>query len=126
MPMSLQEISDRLEIQDLLAAYSHAIDGRDWDALDDIFTALDEDTTKPVDNPVARVMRDGRAIVLTTTLDPAALEEQITERTVSRLVEMCGDPLMLCGTDRRIALPDPFPDEEPLPYGAPRARPLAS
>jgi ketosteroid isomerase-like protein len=36
--LSLQEISDRLEIQDLLARYSHAIDRRDWDALDQIFT----------------------------------------------------------------------------------------
>jgi len=36
--LSLQEISDRLEIQDLLARYSHAIDERDWDALDHIFT----------------------------------------------------------------------------------------
>jgi hypothetical protein len=38
MTMSLQEISDRLEIQDLLVAYSHAIDTQDWDALDDVFT----------------------------------------------------------------------------------------
>ncbi|MCP5395238.1 MAG: nuclear transport factor 2 family protein [Sphingomonadaceae bacterium] len=37
--MSLQEISDRLEIQDLFARYSFAIDERDWDALDDIFTS---------------------------------------------------------------------------------------
>jgi ketosteroid isomerase-like protein len=36
--LSLQEISDRLEIQDLLARYSHAIDRRDWNALDGIFT----------------------------------------------------------------------------------------
>lgn len=36
--MSLQEMSDRLEIDDLLARYSFAIDERDWDALDDIFT----------------------------------------------------------------------------------------
>jgi hypothetical protein len=36
--LSLQEISDRLEIQDLLARYSHAIDRRDWAALDGIFT----------------------------------------------------------------------------------------
>ena len=36
--MSLQEISDRLEIQDLLACYSFAIDERDWDALDRVFT----------------------------------------------------------------------------------------
>lgn len=36
--LSLQEMSDRLEIQDLFARYSHAIDARDWDALDAIFT----------------------------------------------------------------------------------------
>lgn len=36
--LSLQEISDRLEIQDLLARYSHAIDRRDWDRLDQVFT----------------------------------------------------------------------------------------
>ena len=38
MPKSLQELSDRLEIQDLQAAYSHAIDTRDFDALDRVFT----------------------------------------------------------------------------------------
>jgi hypothetical protein len=38
MTLSIEEISDRLEIQDLLATYSHAIDSRDWDALDDVFT----------------------------------------------------------------------------------------
>lgn len=37
--MDLSEISDRLEIQDLFARYSFAIDDRDWDALDHIFTA---------------------------------------------------------------------------------------
>lgn len=36
--MALQEMSDRLEIQELLNRYSHAVDDRDWDALDDIFT----------------------------------------------------------------------------------------
>jgi len=38
MTMSMQEISDRLEIQDLMVRYSYAIDNRDWDALDDVFT----------------------------------------------------------------------------------------
>ena len=37
--MSLQEISDRLEIQDLLARYSNAIDTMQWDQLDELFTA---------------------------------------------------------------------------------------
>lgn len=36
--MSLQEISDRLEIQDLFARYTYAIDERNWDGLDEVFT----------------------------------------------------------------------------------------
>src|SRR5581483_2379592 len=39
MPLSLAEVSDRIEINDLLVAYSHAVDFRDWDGLDDVFTA---------------------------------------------------------------------------------------
>jgi ketosteroid isomerase-like protein len=39
MTMSLQEVSDRLEIQDLITRYSYALDSRDYDALDDLFTA---------------------------------------------------------------------------------------
>jgi len=37
--LAMQEMSDRLEIQDLLASYCEAIDSRDWEALDDIFTS---------------------------------------------------------------------------------------
>ena len=36
--LPLQEISDRIEIDDLFARYCHAIDERDWDALDQVFT----------------------------------------------------------------------------------------
>ena len=36
--LSAQEMSDRLEIQDLLVRYCDAIDSGDFDALDDIFT----------------------------------------------------------------------------------------
>lgn len=38
MTMTLQEISDRLEIQELFVDYSQAIDRRNWDALDAVFT----------------------------------------------------------------------------------------
>jgi DNA replication protein DnaC len=69
---------------------------------------------------------DGRAMVLTTNLEPDDLREQIGKRTVSRLVEMCGDPLILDGNDERVSMRPVFADDEPLPYGAPRARPLAS
>ncbi len=42
-----------------------------------------------------------RSMVVTTNLDQLALEEQIGPRTVSRLVEICGDPLPLFGEDLR-------------------------
>jgi ketosteroid isomerase-like protein len=37
--LTTQQISDRLEIQDLIARYSYALDRRDYDALDELFTA---------------------------------------------------------------------------------------
>lgn len=45
-----------------------------------------------------------QAILVTTNLDEAALIEQIGHRTVSRLVEMCGDCMVpMHGEDRRIS-----------------------
>ena len=38
-PNSLAAIADRLAIQDLLTRYCRAIDTRDWDLLDTVFTA---------------------------------------------------------------------------------------
>jgi DNA replication protein DnaC len=46
---------------------------------------------------------DERSMVITTNLDHTKLGEQVSERTVSRLTEMC-DVLLLSGEDRRIAL----------------------
>jgi DNA replication protein DnaC len=43
-----------------------------------------------------------RSILVTTNLDQQQLEEQIGSRTVSRLVEICGDPLPLFGPDHRV------------------------
>ena len=38
MTLSLEEMSDRIEIHDLLVRYSHCIDTRDWKGLDAVFT----------------------------------------------------------------------------------------
>jgi DNA replication protein DnaC len=43
-----------------------------------------------------------RALVVTTNLEEHDLEDQIGGRVVSRLVEMCGDPLPLFDDDRRM------------------------
>ena len=42
-----------------------------------------------------------RSLVITTNLDPDQLAEQIGHRTVSRIIEICGDPLPLFGADHR-------------------------
>jgi DNA replication protein DnaC len=46
---------------------------------------------------------DQRSVMVTTNLGLEELERQIGARTVSRLVEICGDPLPLYGPDKRIA-----------------------
>jgi DNA replication protein DnaC len=42
-----------------------------------------------------------RAIVATTNLQSEALSERLGDRTVSRLVEICRDPIILAGDDKR-------------------------
>lgn len=36
--LNLQELSDRVEIEQLIVRYSNAIDQRNWDGLDEVFT----------------------------------------------------------------------------------------
>jgi len=46
--------------------------------------------------------QDQRSIVVTTNLGLDELREQVGWRTVSRLVEICGDPIPIMGRDLRI------------------------
>ncbi|MET0269986.1 MAG: nuclear transport factor 2 family protein, partial [Sphingomonas sp.] len=58
--MPLQEMSDRLEIQDLFARYTYAIDDRDYDALDTVFTpdaVIDYSETGGAKGSVAEIKR---------------------------------------------------------------------
>ena len=55
---SLQELSDRLAIQDLITAYSYAIDFRNFDELDELFTSdatLDFTATGGVSGQLAEI-----------------------------------------------------------------------
>ena len=38
MALNLQQLSDRIEIEDLLDRYTQAIDAKDWDLLDTVFS----------------------------------------------------------------------------------------
>jgi DNA replication protein DnaC len=66
-----------------------------------------------------------RSILVTTNLNQQELEEQIGSRTVSRLIEICGDPLPLFGSDNRAKSEHDFDPEryeaqlkasEPIPH----------
>lgn len=86
---------DRLASVDLLHIDDVGAENRtDW-ALEQLYSIVN-----------ARY-EDKRSIVMTTNLDPTELSEQIGARTVSRLLEMCGDPLPLFGEDRRRELRPP-------------------
>jgi DNA replication protein DnaC len=83
------EFFERLTSVDLLHIDDLGVEKRsDW-ALEQLYAIVNERYEAQ------------RSIVVTTNLDQAALEEQIGPRTVSRLVEICGDPLPLFGDDLR-------------------------
>jgi 3-phenylpropionate/cinnamic acid dioxygenase small subunit len=57
-PLSLEEVSDRIEIQDLLVRYTVAIDTKDWKLLDTCFAAdaqLDYTSTGGIKGPYPEV-----------------------------------------------------------------------
>jgi DNA replication protein DnaC len=87
---------DRLASVDLLHVDDVGAESRtDW-ALEQLYSIIN---TR---------YEDRGSVVVTTNLEPSRLGEQIGERTVSRLVEMCGDPLPLFGEDRRRELRPPL------------------
>jgi len=48
-----------------------------------------------------------KSVMVTTNYDQSELEQQLGDRIVSRLVEICGDPLPLYGTDHRMHFQPP-------------------
>jgi DNA replication protein DnaC len=49
--------------------------------------------------------QDERSVIFTADVEnPDDLAAHVGERTYSRLIQMCGDPLPLRGEDRRIAV----------------------
>jgi DNA replication protein DnaC len=117
---SLNELIDRLSAVDLLHVDDVGAEQTSPWVLEQLYTIVN---TR---------YEDGKAILVTTNLvtqeGDQALREQIGERTVSRLYEICGDlPMGMFGDDQRLAttytLPDPAAawDAEPA-YGEPRPR----
>jgi DNA replication protein DnaC len=93
--LSYAEFFRRLTSVDLLHIDDLGVTKQnDW-VLEQLFSIVDE-----------RYSTQG-SMVVTTDLEPDALEEQIGQRTVSRLVEICGDPLPLFGDDKRYRVAPP-------------------
>jgi DNA replication protein DnaC len=86
---SLNELIDRLCAVDLLHVDDVGAEQSSQWVLEQLYTIVN---TR---------YEDGKAMVLTTNLDHGALEAQIGPRTVSRLYEMCGEPLPMFGDDQR-------------------------
>jgi DNA replication protein DnaC len=118
---SLNELIERLSAVDLLHVDDVGAEQTSPWVLEQLYTIVN---TR---------YEDGKAILLTTNLvtkdGDEALREQIGERTVSRVYEICGDAKPMFGEDRRLettfTLPEPaapvWGDEEPA-YGEPRRR----
>jgi DNA replication protein DnaC len=143
-PFSLSQLTDKLCSVDLLHIDDVGAESTTAWVLEQLYTVVN---TR---------YEDRRSLILTTNLieearrrpahvpeeewddrPDAELRKQIGDRTVSRLYEMCGDPLPMFGSDRRLeadwhlpepvpaaaAAPDPFDDtrwEDERPhYGRP-------
>ncbi len=108
--MSQQEISDRLEIQDLIARYSHAIDRRELDELDSIFT---EDAV--IDYTAFGAPRGGLAEMKGFLADALGLHSAYYHLAATSRIILAGDeaechtichnPMIFPGSDGR---PDVF------------------
>jgi DNA replication protein DnaC len=124
-PYSLNELIERLSAVDLLHVDDVGAEQTSPWVLEQLYAIVN---TR---------YEDGKAIMVTTNLiteeGDAALREQIGDRTVSRLYEICGDPKPMFGEDARLqttyTLPEPVADRDAAPaYGEPRPRrtPFAS
>jgi DNA replication protein DnaC len=121
---SLNELIDQLSAVDLLHVDDVGAEQTSPWVLEQLYTIVN---TR---------YEDGKPIMVTTNLitehGDAALREQIGDRTVSRLYEICGEPKPMFGPDARLettfTLPEPVSrreGEEPA-YGEPRPRRFAS
>lgn len=84
--MSLQEITDRLEIEDLLTRYCYAVDDRDWAAYRRIFIA-----DAVIDDTVTGGVRGGVEGHI-SYLQKALAKVRISQHAISTiLIELDGD-----------------------------------
>jgi DNA replication protein DnaC len=102
MPRLLGKIRQAIEEEDGTLGFLDSLCAVDLLHIDDVGAEHRTDwTLEQVYSIVNTRYEEQRSIVLTANANPEDLREQIGERIVSRLEEMCGAPLPLFGSDRR-------------------------
>ncbi len=92
-PHDYLELMERLAGVDLLHLEDMAVARTNEWVLEQLYTVINDR------------YQEHRSIVFTADVErPEDLAEHVGERTYSRLIEMCGDPLPLRGEDRRISV----------------------
>ena len=86
MTLSLQEMSDRFEIQDLMVGYCYAVDDRDFDTLDQYFTddaVIDYTEMVPFKGSLAETKEFLRASLASIALMAAVVRTSVPLRMMS-------------------------------------------
>lgn len=107
LPRLLNLIRDAIETEAGMVGFLQRLTAVDLLHVDDLGA---ENTTDWVLEQLYSIVNtryeDERAMIVTTNLPPERLIEQLGERTVSRLIAICGEPWPLFGPDRRRELQD--------------------
>jgi DNA replication protein DnaC len=90
-PISLSALTDRLRTVDLLHIEDMAVPRTNEWVLEQLYTVINDR------------YQDQRSVMFTADVEGIKdLGERIGERTMSRLIEICGDPIMMHGADYRL------------------------
>ncbi|WP_040796343.1 nuclear transport factor 2 family protein [Nocardia higoensis] len=102
--LSLQEISDRMEIEDLMVRYAHAIDTHRWDLLDELFTADAHIDYTAMGGPAGDLAATKEFLSVTLPHFPA-FQHLISNSSITVDGDtatgrtMCQNPMMIAGPD---------------------------
>jgi DNA replication protein DnaC len=120
LPRLLNLIRAAIETDDGMVGFLERLAAVDLLHIDDLGA---ENTTEWVLEQLYSIVNtryeDERAMIVTTNLNYEELVEQLGERTVSRLVAICGNGLPLFGQDDRRQLPRPAERAATAPDSAP-------
>ena len=106
-PMSLSALTERLRTVDLLHIEDLAVPRTTEWVLEQLYTVINDR------------YQDQRSVIFTADVATGKeLGERIGDRTMSRLIELCGEPILMHGGDYRLTSGDRRADEEPPPRSA--------